>query len=86
MHEKKGWNVFDRQGTRVLWMKDEPGRLLSTALPPPGAKSPSHPFLTAQAFVPGEENRLRELLERSKDFDEYVVLLRENGYTVTAEE
>ena len=83
MSENKGLDVFNSQGRKVLWIKDEPGPLLSTALAPPGPRPPLHPFLTGHAFYAPEEGRLREILDGSKSFREFVENLRKAGYTLS---
>lgn len=74
-------SVF-RGEREVLRIKDMPGRLSSRALPPPGAALVTHPFLTASALDIMEEGSLREILERARSFDEFVVLLKKAGYDV----
>ena len=82
MSANKGFDVLDSKGEKVLWIKDEPGPLLSTALPPPGYTPPRHPFLTGHAFAPSEESRLRDILDRSASFHEFVDNLKKAGYRV----
>jgi hypothetical protein len=65
---------------KVLTVKDEPGPLLSTALPPPGFVPPTNPFLSAQAHDPFQEHVLREILERSSGFDDFLHRLQDAGY------
>jgi hypothetical protein len=66
----------------VLTVSNEPGPLLSAALPPPGREPMSHPFLSASAHAPEEEPRLREILERAGDFADFIARLRAAGYTL----
>jgi hypothetical protein len=66
----------------VLTVKDEPGPLMSTALPPPGFVPPTSDFLSAQAHNPFHEHVLRELLEKSSSLEDYLALLRNGGYRV----
>ena len=66
----------------VLTIKDEPGPLMSTALPPPGFSPPTSDFLSAQAHNPFHEHVLRGLLEKSMSLDEYLAQLRNGGYRV----
>lgn len=82
-HEQSGavWDVY-KDGRKVLEIKNEPGPLTSTALLPEGATPPQHPFLTAASRDPNEEDRLRTLLDRSQNFEEFLRLLRYEGYTV----
>lgn len=67
----------------VAKIEAQPGYLTSTAMPPPGAPLKKHPFITASVLVPEEENNLSGLLERAKDFNGYLSLLKENGYVVS---
>jgi len=66
----------------VLTVSNEPGPLLSTALPPPGRKPMPHPFLSASAHAPEEEPRLREILDRAENFPDFIARLRAAGYTL----
>lgn len=76
------WDV--RKGGRlVLKLKNKPGPLLSTALLPAGRKPPAHPFLSAEALDPMEEDNLRRLLDKSRSFDEFFTHLKNSGYTLT---
>lgn len=75
------WEVL-KNGQPVLLLKNEPGPLTSTAAPPPGQEPPRHPFLTASALDPIEENALRETLDKSRSFEEFVSLLKAQGYTL----
>lgn len=81
MAPKSNWDVYKGE-RKVLWIKNEPGPLMSTALLPPGAKPAAHPFLTATALDANEEDALRGLLEAATDFDEFASLLKKNGYTL----
>lgn len=76
------WDVF-KGDKKVLWMKNAPGPILSTAMLPPGAKPTQHKFITATAHDPMEENALGELLGEAKDFAHYVSLLKAKGYKVS---
>lgn len=76
------WDVL-KNGRPVLKLKNKPGPLLSTALTPAGRKPPTHPFLSAEALDPMEEDNLRRLLDRSRSFDEFVSSLKKNGYTLS---
>jgi hypothetical protein len=80
--------VYTEDNQRVLTVKDEPGALLSTALPPPtpGWTPPTHPFLSAQAHNPFHEHRLRELLDEATSFEDFLARLAEIGYQIVEEE
>ncbi len=80
-YRNDGWVVLKGE-RQVLWMNDEPGVLMSTAILPPGARPTRHPFLTAQSHDPFEENKLREILDRCHTFAEFVKALKKAGYTV----
>jgi hypothetical protein len=84
-------------GRLALVIRDNPGTLRSSAGPapapagdpgppgPPGTTSlpPGvHPFIDAQAHDPVSEGRLRELLDASSDFDDYLARLVEAGFEV----
>lgn len=84
MVEKKGFDVYNQEGRKVLWVSDQPGALLSTALRPPGYKPPPHPFLSGRALWPNEESRLKDILDKSENFKDFVGNLRKNGYKVVA--
>ena len=78
-----------RRGERlVLTARDTPGTLRSTAAPPPPPpvgepwRPPSHPFIDAQAHDAASESRLRELLDESESFDDYLDRLRGDGFDI----
>lgn len=75
------WRVFDGD-LAILDIRDEPGPLISTALPPPGAAPPTHPFLSATALDAGHESKLRQLLDGSATLDEFLRALSGAGYRV----
>lgn len=77
------WRVFDGD-LAILEIRDEPGPLLSTALPPPGAAPPTHPFLSATALDAAHESKLRQLLDASSNVDEFLRALTGAGYRVVA--
>lgn len=78
------WNVY-KDDKKVLVLKNEPGYIVSIALPPPGQEPVKHPFLSGTSLDPLEENNYYMFLQKSKNFDEFVSLLRENGYAVEKE-
>jgi hypothetical protein len=69
----------------VLKVIDRPGALTSTALPSPTATPPRHPFLTAAALAPEEENLLRQILDASANTIDFLDNLRRAGYVVRRE-
>lgn len=73
------WNVY-KDDKKVLVVKNEPGPIVSTALLPEGQEPIKHPFLSATALDPLEEDNLHTLLEKAQNFDEFISLLRQNGY------
>lgn len=77
------WEVFDG-ATLILEVSDVPGPILSTAMPPPGVKPVTHPFLSAAARSAIHEHRLREVLLASKDVEDFLERLRAAGFTVKA--
>lgn len=78
------WRVYDGD-LAILEMSDEPGTLTSTAMPPPGAKPVTHPFLTAAALDAMHEDKLRSLLVASHTMDEFLRALEGAGFRVVAE-
>ena len=72
---------------RVLEIVATPGLLVSNVAPPPppGAPLARHPFLSATAYVPEHEQRLREILDRSESLEAYLANLRAAGYVVVKE-
>ena len=76
--------IVCRGGEKVAEITDQPGPLISGKAPPPapGVKPALHPFLSATAYVPGEEGRLREALNRSHSLSEYLAALRALGFSV----
>lgn len=71
-----------KNGQLVLEVVDVPGPLVSTAILPPGMQPVQHPFLTATARAAFEESALREILDRSTTFDDFLRRLTEGGYVV----
>jgi hypothetical protein len=71
-----------RGNVEVLRFKEGSGPLRSTALLPPGQEPPTHPFLTASALQPAEEGPLRDVLEASKSFPDFMERLKKAGYEV----
>ena len=68
----------------VLTVTDEPGRLFSTAAPPPEGV-PAHPFVNARAYDPFSENELGWYLQKSSGFDDFIDQLVKGGYDVAAQ-
>jgi hypothetical protein len=75
------YNVL-KAGHLVLTVSDVPGPIVSTAALPPGVLPAKHPFLSATAHAPEEEDALHKVLDQSKDFDDFLRRLRDSGYTV----
>lgn len=73
-----------KNGKRVLTFSAEPGTLVSTAARPPGFTPPSHPFVHAQAHDALFEHKLAALLQGAKSVDQFVELLKKDGFDVTA--
>jgi hypothetical protein len=76
--------IVYRGPTKVAEISDESGPLISAKAPPPApdGKPDMHPFLSATAFVPEEEARLREALNQSRSLSEYLEALRAMGFRV----
>lgn len=68
----------------VLTVTDEPGRLYSTAAPPPEG-APEHPFVNARAYDPYSENELGWYLQKSAHFDDFITQLIGAGYNVASQ-
>jgi hypothetical protein len=82
----------------ALVVRDNPGTLRSTAGPAPAAGDPgppgsprtyrpppgAHPFIDAQAHDPAAECRLRELLDASSSFDDYLARLLDAGFDIAS--
>lgn len=77
----QSWYVY-KNDHKVLWIQNKPGTLVSTALLSPASTPKPHPFLTAQALDPLEENNLLNILSQSKNFEEFVSKLKQNGYSL----
>jgi hypothetical protein len=77
----RSWEVF-KGSELVLSVADGPGPLLSAAAPPPGASPVLHPFLSASARAPAEEDALKSLLDASKSTEDFLARLRAAGYVV----
>jgi hypothetical protein len=73
------WDVY-KGDRKVLVVSNQPGPITSTALLSPGGKFPMHPFLSADALDATEEPNLREILVKSRSFDEFISLLKASGY------
>jgi hypothetical protein len=73
---------------RVLEVTATPGLLVSNLAPPPppGAPLCPHPFLSATAFIPEHEQRLRQILDRSESVESYLANLRADGFVVVKED
>lgn len=71
-----------KRGRLVLTVTDAPGPILSTAILPAGEKPAVHPFLSASAHAPEEENALRALLDQAASTQGFLELLRKAGYQV----
>jgi hypothetical protein len=75
------WSAYSG-GEEVLRFKEGSGPLRSSAMLPIGATPPIHPFLTATALHATEEGRLRDVLEASKSFPDFIERLKKAGYEV----
>ena len=71
-------------GEKIAEISDQPGPLISAKVPPPApdAKPALHPFLSATAYVPEEEGRLRDVLNQSRSLPEYLQALCAMGFSV----
>ncbi|MEK6958300.1 MAG: hypothetical protein AABW99_04970 [archaeon] len=78
---KNGPTITDSRELRlVLGVKNKPGPIDSMGILPPDGTVKMHSFLSAYSYDVFEEDALLGLLEKAKSFDEFMVLLKENGY------
>lgn len=77
----RNWSVH-KDGRKVLTLNNRPGTLTSQVYLPPGVEPEKHPFLSAHALAPMEEENLSDILDKSDSLEEFLSLLREAGYTV----
>lgn len=76
----ESYNVY-KNNKKVLFIKNEPGIVTSDAPPPPTATPPmKHPFLSGESLDNNEAENISKLLEQAKSFNEFVELLKKNGY------
>lgn len=66
----------------ILEVRNEPGFIVSIALPPQGETPKTHPFLSGMSYDPVEEDAIGKLLEKAKTFEEFIALLQNSGYIV----
>ncbi len=66
----------------VLTVRNKPGAIISTAIPPANSNPVMHPFLSATVHVATEESALHAILEQSSDFDDFLRRLTQSGYTI----
>ena len=76
--------IVYRGGEKIAEISDQPGPLISAKAPPPAAdaKPALHPFLSATAYVPEEEGRLRDVLNQSRSLPECLQALCATGFSV----
>ena len=75
--------IVYRGGEKIAEISDQPGPLISAKAPPPAPDAPAlHPFLSATAYVPEEEGRLRDVLNQSRSLQEYLQALCAMGFSV----
>jgi hypothetical protein len=76
--------IVYRGGEKIAEISDQSGPLISAKAPSPAAnaKPALHPFLSATAYVPEEEGRLRDALNQSRSLPEYLEALRAMGFSV----
>ena len=81
-----GWDVYDKGRQKIARIKNVPGCITGYMLPLQGTPRKTHPFID-MAYYRGavEDNNSTNtiaLLERAHSFDEFVSILKENGYKV----
>ena len=71
-------------GEKIAEISDQPGALISAKAPPPApdTKPALHPFLSATAYAPEEEGRLRDVLNQSRSLPECLQALCAMGFSV----
>jgi hypothetical protein len=74
--------LVSKGARKALRIRNCPGRLVSRGFPP---KPIQHPFVDASSLDPLEEDALKQVLDKAHSFDEFVSLLRADGYTVEKE-
>lgn len=75
------WEIY--KGERlVLTVADGSGPIVSTAAPPPGAPPVHHPFLSASAHAPEEEDALKRILDASESTADFLARLKTAGFEV----
>ena len=78
------WRVYHGD-LAILQMADEPGRLTSTAPPPPTGHVAMHPWLTASALDAAHEDQLKRLLDSTNNVEDFIRALEAAGFRVVAE-
>ena len=68
----------------VLEVVDHPGLLISATAPPPLPGQPlvTHPFASAVAYVPEQEEVLRRKLDESSNIDEFLAAIAGLGMKI----
>lgn len=73
------WNICNKGGYIAGRIKNVPGYITDCL----GFRGKEHPFINIASLDPyAESTPLLKLLDRAHSFEEYVSLLKENGYTV----
>ena len=80
LEESKTWTAY-KDDKAVLEFQDKPGFIASTGYFP-DVEPVKHPFLSATALTPDEEDTIGKIIAQAVTFDEFVSLLEENGYEV----
>ncbi|NLT73414.1 MAG: hypothetical protein GXX94_04360 [Chloroflexi bacterium] len=73
------------EGLHAATVSSEPGRLISTAGPPPGGP-PSHPWVHLVSYQAIYESELAGLLGQATGFDDYLQLLLQAGYDIGSDD
>ncbi len=81
MAEPRMWKVY-KGDKEVLTVHNQRGPITSMAHPPPSYKPVMHPFLSAGSSDPLEEGKIKKILDDAKSLEEFLFLLKRNGYRV----
>jgi hypothetical protein len=76
------YSVVNKNGKEVALISDRPGTLSSKGIQESGYHPVKHPFLSAESLDALAESDLKEVLDKSKSFEEFVANLKKAGYSV----
>ena len=76
------WIIYTKEGEKVAQIRNVPGDIANIAITPGTTPTKTHPFIDMVYYTIDGDDHLPELLNRAHNFDEYVSLLKDNGYKV----